>query len=57
MAKVVFGNHSSVLVPQNDRDGIRKFYCDVLGGKFRARFSANHGTISWLQAANSVRCG
>ena len=33
MAKVIFGNHSSVLVPRQDRDGIRKFYCDVLGGK------------------------
>jgi hypothetical protein len=33
MAKVVFGNHSSVLVPDQDRDSIRKFYCDVLGAK------------------------
>ena len=33
MAKVVFGNHSSVLVPRQGRDIIRKFYCDVLGGK------------------------
>jgi hypothetical protein len=33
MAKVVFGNHSSVIVPKQDRDSIRKFYCDVLGGK------------------------
>ena len=33
MAKVIFGNHSSVLVPRQDRDRIRKFYCDVLGGK------------------------
>src|SRR5215468_972206 len=33
MARVIFGNHSSVLVPQQDRDNIRKFYCDVLGGK------------------------
>lgn len=33
MAKVIFGNHSSVLVPRNDRDNIRKFYCDVLGCK------------------------
>ena len=33
MAKVIFGNHSSVIVPMKDRDGIRKFYCDVLGGK------------------------
>jgi catechol 2,3-dioxygenase-like lactoylglutathione lyase family enzyme len=33
MAKVVFGNHSSVLVPRQDRENIRKFYCDVLGGK------------------------
>jgi len=31
MAKVIFGNHSSVIVPRRDRDGIRKFYCDVLG--------------------------
>ncbi|HUJ01532.1 MAG TPA: VOC family protein [Usitatibacter sp.] len=33
MAKVVLGNHSSMLVPRQDREGIRKFYCDVLGGK------------------------
>jgi catechol 2,3-dioxygenase-like lactoylglutathione lyase family enzyme len=33
MAKVMFGNHSSVIVPRQDRDSIRKFYCDVLGGK------------------------
>jgi hypothetical protein len=32
MAKVIVGNHSSVLVPQRDRDRIRAFYCDVLGG-------------------------
>ena len=32
MAKVIFGNHSSVLVPRQDRDSTRKFYCDVLGG-------------------------
>ena len=33
MTKVICGNHSSVLVPRQDRDSIRKFYCDVLGGK------------------------
>ena len=33
MDKVVFGNHSSVLVPLPERDRIRRFYCDVLGGK------------------------
>lgn len=33
MAKVIFGNHSSVIVPRKDRDSICKFYCDVLGGK------------------------
>jgi hypothetical protein len=33
MAKVIFGNHSSVIVPQKDRDSIREFYCDVLGGE------------------------
>jgi hypothetical protein len=33
MAKVIFGNHSSVLVPREERDNIRKFYCDVLGGQ------------------------
>jgi hypothetical protein len=33
MAKVIFGNHASVLVPHRDRDSIRKFYCDVLGGQ------------------------
>jgi hypothetical protein len=33
MASVIFGNHSSVLVPRQDRCSIRNFYCDVLGGK------------------------
>jgi hypothetical protein len=33
MAKVIFGNHSSVIVPRQDRDNIREFYCDVLGGQ------------------------
>jgi hypothetical protein len=33
MAKVILGNHASVLVPRQDRDSIRKFYCGVLGGK------------------------
>jgi catechol 2,3-dioxygenase-like lactoylglutathione lyase family enzyme len=33
MGKVIFGNHSSVLVPRQDRDSIRSFYCDVLGAK------------------------
>ncbi|MFB9842404.1 VOC family protein [Mucilaginibacter ginsenosidivorans] len=33
MEKVIFGNHSSVIVPRKDRESIRRFYCDVLGGK------------------------
>jgi hypothetical protein len=33
MARVIFGNHSSVLVPRQDRERIRKFHCDVLGGR------------------------
>jgi len=33
MAKAIFGNHSSVIVARQDRDSIRRFYCDVLGGK------------------------
>jgi hypothetical protein len=33
MAKVISGNHSSVIVPRQDRDSMRKFYCDVFGGK------------------------
>ena len=32
MTRVIFGNHSSVLVPRRDREEIRRFYCDVLGG-------------------------
>jgi hypothetical protein len=33
MAAVTLGNHSSVLVPRRDRDGIRSFYCGVLRGE------------------------
>lgn len=32
MEKVIIGNHSSVLVSRQDRENIRAFYCDVLGG-------------------------
>ena len=33
MTKVIFGNHASVIVPRQERDSIRRFYCDVLGCK------------------------
>jgi len=33
MPKVIMGNASAITVPRQDKDGIRKFYCDVLGGK------------------------
>ena len=33
MAEVMVGNASAITVPREDRDSIRKFYCDVLGGK------------------------
>jgi catechol 2,3-dioxygenase-like lactoylglutathione lyase family enzyme len=31
MAKIIFGNHAAVVVPRQDRDEVRRFYCDVLG--------------------------
>ena len=33
MAKIIIGNASAITVPRQDRDSIRTFYCDVLGGK------------------------
>jgi hypothetical protein len=33
MARVIIGNASAITVPRQDRDCIRKFYCDVYGGK------------------------
>jgi hypothetical protein len=33
MAKAIIGNASAITVPRKDRDTIRRFYCDVLGGK------------------------
>lgn len=32
MAKIILGNHASVIVPRQERDSICKFYCEVLGG-------------------------
>lgn len=32
MSNITFGNHMSVLVPTQERERIRSFYCDVLGG-------------------------
>jgi catechol 2,3-dioxygenase-like lactoylglutathione lyase family enzyme len=31
MTKVIFGHHAAVVVPRQDRDKVRAFYCDVLG--------------------------
>jgi catechol 2,3-dioxygenase-like lactoylglutathione lyase family enzyme len=33
MAKAIIGNQAAVTVPRQDRDSVRRFYCDVLGGK------------------------
>ena len=33
MAKVIFGNHSAVRVQLTERDRVRRFYRDVLGGE------------------------
>ena len=33
MAKTIFGNHMSVIVPRHDRDNVRRFYCGVLGAE------------------------
>ncbi len=33
MRKVTVGNASAITVPRQDRDSIRNFYCDILGGK------------------------
>jgi len=32
-AVITMGSHSSVLVPHQDRERIREFYCEVLGGE------------------------
>jgi catechol 2,3-dioxygenase-like lactoylglutathione lyase family enzyme len=32
MGKVIFGNHSAVVLPRTERERIRQFYRDVLGG-------------------------
>ena len=33
MAKVIVGNHSAIRVPRTERERIRNFYRDVLGGE------------------------
>lgn len=37
MAKVTLGNHTAVYAARSEQDRIRKFYCDVLGGKARVK--------------------
>jgi hypothetical protein len=37
MAKAIFGNHTAVFATRSEQDRIRKFYCDVLGCKVRAK--------------------
>jgi catechol 2,3-dioxygenase-like lactoylglutathione lyase family enzyme len=33
MAKVIFGNHAAIRVPRSEKERIRQFYRDVLGGE------------------------
>jgi hypothetical protein len=33
MSKVILGNHMATFAARSEQDKIRKFYCDVLGGK------------------------
>ena len=35
MARVILGNHTAVFALRSEQDGIRKFYCDVLGCQVR----------------------
>lgn len=37
MTKVTFGNHTAVVAARSERDGIRKFYGDILGCKVRVK--------------------
>ena len=65
MTKVTFGNHSSVLVPREERELIRKFYRDLSVAKSRkptqTETSSAWGMISisrfstgmWLTRASS----
>lgn len=39
MTKIIFGNHSAVRVAIEERESIRKFYCDVLGSKLIRTFN------------------
>jgi hypothetical protein len=32
MAKAIIGNASAITVPRQDRESVRRFYCDALGG-------------------------
>ena len=31
MVRAIVGNHAAVVVPRQDQDKVRRFYCDVLG--------------------------
>ncbi len=62
MSKIIFGNHSAVRVPRTERDRIRKFYCDVLGGKIVREFDGKDDVrigddfyISFLYSAGDGR--
>jgi extradiol dioxygenase family protein len=46
MAKVIIGNASAITVPRQDRDSIRRFYCDALGGKIMKEDKAH-----WIDVA------
>ena len=37
MAEVILGNHTAVFAARSEQERIRKFYCDVLGCKVRAK--------------------
>ena len=38
MTKIIIGNHSAVRVSRDQRNDIRSFYCDILGGQISREF-------------------
>jgi len=54
MAKAVIGNQSAVTVPRQDRDTVRRFYCDVLGGKIMK--VDNEKRTFFVCKKNSISC-
>jgi hypothetical protein len=57
MPTAIFGNHSSVIVPREDRDAIGRFYCEQMRRRTRDSALSGNSSCPTLTSTSRLRAG